>query len=274
MPGYGFLAAPTLYPGQIVSAALQASTDNPHPVACRLFTAFYSPADERLTSYGPQVVFEPGEAGRLAWQLDLPQGASIFRVGLELTSAWPGKGTLYLDCLGWSGPPQATLAYPNWEGVMWRRAWVDGVDRFMTRPWETLRIVQDRGRGLAITGTREWRDYRLSARFTPHLAATCGIAVRVQGLRRYYGLLLYPENTLRLVRVCGKETLLAEAPFSWEFWQSVSLSVQVSGQRLRAWAGERLIFDLVDDEGSLDSGGAGLVLEEGCMACEIVAVQP
>ena len=91
----------------------------------------------------------------------------------------------------------------------------------------------------------------MSARLTPHLAAACGIAVRVQGQRRYYGLLLCPENTLRLVRVCGEETTLAEAPFVWEFWQAVSLSVQVSGQRLRAWAGERLIFDLIDREGAL-----------------------
>jgi hypothetical protein len=226
-----------------------------------------------MTCYGPPVVFEPGEAGWLEWKPDLPQGAAIYRVGLELTSARPGQGVLYLDSLGWSGPPQATLAYPNWDGVMWRRAWVDGVDRFLTRPWDTLRIVQDRGRGLAMTGTREWRDYRLSAQLIPHLAAACGIAVRVQGLRRYYGLLLYPENSLKLVRVCGEEKVLAESPFHWELWQPVSLTVQVSGRRLRAWAGERLIFDLVDEDGSLEGGGVGLVMEEGCMACEQADVQ-
>jgi hypothetical protein len=156
---------------------------------------------------------------------------------------------------------------------MWRRAWVDGVDRFLTHPWDTLRIVQDRGRGLAMTGTREWRDYRLSARLIPHLAAACGIAVRVQGQHRYYGLLVYPENTLKLVRVCGKETVLAETTFPWELWQPISLSVQASGRRLRAWASERLIFDLVDEDDSLEGGGAGLVMEEGCMACEQVYVE-
>ncbi len=73
--------------------------------------------------------------------------------------------------------------------------------------------------------------------------------------------------------MCGEETILAEAPFAWEFWQAVSLSVQVSGQRLQAWADERLIFDLVDGEAALDGGGVGLVIEEGCMACERVQVE-
>ena len=101
---------------------------------------------------------------------------------------------------------------------MWRRAGVDGVDKIFTLPRATFRLIKDRGRGLAMTGTREWKDYRLTARLTPHLAAACGIAVRVQGLRRYYGLLLGRGGILRLVRVCGEETLLEDKPLPWDFW--------------------------------------------------------
>ena len=126
MPGYELLASPTLYAGQEIYASLQASADNLHPVACRLFTAQYGTGDELLSSHGPWAVLEPGETSRLVWELDPPVGATTYQVGLEVSSDRPGRGTLYLDCLGWSGPPQATLVLPAWDGVMWRRAWVDG----------------------------------------------------------------------------------------------------------------------------------------------------
>ena len=232
MPGYEFLASPTLYSGQQIAANLQASKENTLPISCRVCVGYYDLQDELHEVSSPEIVLMPGEAGRLNWKLSLPAGGTAYRVGLELSSETSAHGTLYLDSLGWSGPAQAVLADPTWSGAMWRRAWVDGVDKIITRPPGTFRLVQNRGRGLVMTGTREWKDYRLTARLTPQLVETCGIAVRVQGMRRYYGLTLNRSGTLRLVRVCGGETLLAEAALSWEFWQATSLSVQVSGQRI------------------------------------------
>jgi hypothetical protein len=182
-------------------------------------------------------------------------------------------GTLFLDCLSWSGPPEMTITSPAAGGVMWRRAWVDGVDSYRPIGGEIFRLVQNQGRGLMMTGTRDWQDYNLSASITPHLAVAAGIAVRVQGLRRYYGLLLGKPGVLRLVRACGEETLLGEMHFPWDYWQTVCLRLQAAGQHLRAWAGDRLAFDLDDQDGALDGGGIGLVIEEGCLACESVKVE-
>ena len=60
------------------------------------------------------------------------------------------------------------------EGSMWRRAWVNGVD-MMSRGTEMFRLIQNKGLGLIMQGTREWRDYSVSASVTPHLARRCGI---------------------------------------------------------------------------------------------------
>jgi len=72
---------------------------------------------------------------------------------------------------------------------MWRRAWVQGVDHHDQTPSEEYRVIQDEGRGLLMQGTREWTDYQVSARVTSHLIAAGGVGIRVQGMRRYYGLL-------------------------------------------------------------------------------------
>ena len=73
---------------------------------------------------------------------------------------------------------------------MWRRAWVNGVDDYNPRYPEPFRLVHNRGTGLLIQGTREWADYRVSADVTPHMVTAAGIGARVQGLRRYYALIL------------------------------------------------------------------------------------
>jgi len=273
MPGYEFLASPTLYPGQLVLASVQAFDGNALPIACCLFARYYDVHDHLDIERSPQVVLAPGEIGMLEWELSLPPGATAYAIGLELSISQPAQGALFLDSLSWSGAPQVTFTRPAGNGVMWRRAWVDAVDSFRPIGPEIFRPVQNHGRGLLMTGTRDWQDYSVSASITPHLAVAAGIAARMQGLRRYYGLLLSKARTLRLVRVCGEETLLGEMPLPWDYFQTLSLSLQVSGQRIRAWADGHLFFDVEDNDESLEGGGIGLVIEEGCLVCDWVEVE-
>ncbi len=273
MLGYELLASPTLYPGQIVLASVQAFEGNAHPIACRLFARYYDGHDQLNVERSPKVALAPGEIGALEWVLSLPPGATAYALGLELSSSHPAQGALYLDSLSWSGAPQVAFTRPAGNGVMWRRAWVDAVDSFRPIGPEIFRPVQNQGRGLLVTGTRDWQDYSVSASITPHLAAAAGIAARVQGLHRYYGLLLSKTGVLRLVRVCGEETFLGEVSFPWDYFKTVSLRLQVAGQRIRAWADGHLFFDLDDEDGALEGGGIGLLIEEGCLACESVRVE-
>jgi len=67
---------------------------------------------------------------------------------------------------------------------------VNGVSRFDAWWPEPYRLIQNEGMGLLIQGTREWRDYQVRAAVTPHMATSAGIGARVQGLQRYYALLL------------------------------------------------------------------------------------
>ena len=123
---------------------------------------------------------------------------------------------------------------------MWRRAWVNAADYFGGAVFEPYRVVQDEGVGLVIQGTREWTDYRVSADVTPHMATSAGIAARVQGMRRYYALLLCRDaasgsTTLRLVKVLDGTTVLAETDFAWTFGETYDLALEVVGATIRAY---------------------------------------
>jgi hypothetical protein len=156
---------------------------------------------------------------------------------------------------------------------MWRRAWVDGVDRLETGGSEPYRLIQDQGTGLIILGTREWTNYRFSAAITPHMVKAAGIGVRVQGMRRYYGLLLCADGRLRLVKALDGVTVLANIAYEWEPGSTYRMALQVVDRALQAWVNDRLL-EVVELDGDLSGGGIALICEEGCMDAGEVAVEP
>jgi len=164
------------------------------------------------------------------------------------------------------------LTRPPDGGTMWRRAWVNGVDQFDPRWPEPYRIVQNHGTGLLIHGTREWTDYRVSATVTLHMVAAGGVGARVQGMRRYYALLLYSDDKARLVKALDGDTTLAEADFAWEFGETHEFSLQVTGNQLEASIDGCKLFSVDDTDHPLTGGGVALICEEGCLSSDAVIV--
>ena len=131
------------------------------------------------------------------------------------------------------------------------------------------------------------------------MVKAAGIAARVQGMRRYYALLLCSDGvdghpTARLVKALDGNTVLAETDFAWEFDEKHDLSLEVvdahevdahevdahhmdahqSSTRLRAWIDGQPVFEARDADRTLSGGGVALVCEEGRTATEIVTVRP
>jgi hypothetical protein len=274
MPGYTLLASPTLYPGQTVAAGIAADSNNPTPVRCCLYIKVYGANDELVLMHGPEIVVSPDGTHKFRWQIGDMDGAPIAAVGLEISSEKRADGIIYLDYLTWSGAPNVVLGRPSDGGTMWRRAWVDGVDHFGQLSSDSYRLCQDQGTGLIVQGTHDWRDYCVSAPITPHMTVRCGIGARVQGMKRYYGLLLCRDSMVRLVKALDGDRVLAETDFPWEFGNAYHLSLQVVGDRLQAWIGDRLLFDVQDPDDPLTDGGVALICEEGRMASDAVSVSP
>jgi ADP-ribosylglycohydrolase len=274
MPGYTLLASPTLYSGQTVRARVVADAENGSAMTAGPAVRVYGANDETVVYRGPTERLAPGEARELSWRVGATGGAPIFEVGLEVAPEAPGDGAVYLDYLTWDGSPDVWLGRPEDGSKLWRRAWVDGVDQFEGRWPEPYRIVKNEGTGLISQGTAEWKDYQVSAPVTLFLAKAGGIAARVGGLRRYYGLLLCDDGKARLVKARDGERVLGEIPFAWQLDRGYDLALEVNGTRLRGSIDGQIVVDVVDEDQPLTGGGVGLMVTEGCLGSQAVRVQP
>lgn len=283
MQGYELIASPTLYPGQNVQAGLWAGEHNHGPVTVSLSLAYYDANDQPTTLPGPRQVLAPGEMVNLQWQLPDPGGALIYGLSVEISrpdeDASEVTGTVYLDTLTWDGAPLVVFRAPSGASSpgakLWRANWVKAVDQWDLYNQTSFRLIQNVGRGMISTGTREWTDYRVTARVRPAMVKSGGIAVRVQGLRRFYSLELTLGGKVRLLKAYeGDDQVLAEAACDWRFWQPYELSLEARGAHLRAWVDGRLLFDVEDTGPALTGGGAALVVDEGHLIAEEVQVGP
>jgi len=274
MRGYAILASPTLYPGQTVRAHMEADESNTASVTCRLYLRVYGSDDALVTVRGPETAFAPGMGHDIAWRVPSTGGQPIAAIGLELEAARRVDGAVYLDYLTWDGTPDVVLGRPADGGTMWRRAWVDGVDQYDRWYAEPYRLVQNEGTGLLIQGTREWTDYDVTATLTPHMVVAAGLGVRVQGMRRYYALMLGDDGIARLIKALDGDTVLAQTPFAWALDHPYALRLQVTGTRLRAAIDGQPLFDVEDTERPLAGGGVALLCREGCVSSDAVVVRP
>ncbi|HVO42520.1 MAG TPA: hypothetical protein VMT34_07850, partial [Aggregatilineales bacterium] len=278
MRGYSLIASPTLYPGQTVRTSLSADTANPTPVKVELYLKYYGTSnhqDQSITLTDSAASLPPGESADLRWTIPNLGGDPIAAIGVALSADRSARGSVYLDYLTWDGAPDVVLGRPADGSSVWSRAWVDATDEpdEHHRP-EAYRVIQDYGRGLLIQGTRDWTDYQVSATLTPHMAAATGIAARVQGLRRYYALLLRQGDTVQLIKSLDGERVLASAPLQWEPGQPYTLQIRAAGRQLQALVNGQMVFIVKDEDRPLLGGAVALVVEEGRVGCEAVEVHP
>lgn len=264
-PGYGMLASPTLYPGQRLSARV---ANGPTPMRAALAVATLQGEDEPRLLTSPDAVLEPGTNTTLEWTVPDTQRYPVTAVGIALAGVAGARASL--DWLTWDGSPRATLG-PTAEGGAWRDAWVNAVSDF-SRSGDPIRLIQNEGTGLLVTGTREWTDICVESEIEVHLIESAGLAVRVQGLRRYYALRVLRNGTAQLVRCLDDTSILAEAPFEWRIDDRIGFRLSASGSRLRGELGSGLVLEAEDD--ALPEGAAGFLVTEGRIGAEYLRVGP
>jgi ADP-ribosylglycohydrolase len=275
MPTYQLLACPTLYPGQTVECGLQADAANSGPVMVRLHATVFNEADALSKIHGEAVALAPGAASALSWRMPETGGYPILDIGVEIEACDPSgaSGAIHLDYVDWRGAPEVTLQRPDLQSTMWKHAWMNDVDQLQTR-WEPLRITKGVGPGMIAQGTRDWRNYRASATVVPLLAQSWGIAARVQGRERYYGL-VFEGDDVTLVRRRHVAVPLARRKFTWTLDQAYALEIEVKGRRVRASIDGEVFFDVEDDSAeALTSGGVALLVDTGSIATDRVRISP
>jgi hypothetical protein len=217
----------------------------------------------------------PGETAVLRWTVEQDGYQPIAEIGLEMTGAHGASGRLFVDRLGWNGVPSAALIDAESCGsIAAKLPWVNALDGEFSNWGEPLRLIQNRHRGMVIQGTQDWEHYIASVDFQPHFCREWGLAVHVQGLRRYYALMAYPqEQKLRLIKQFdAEESVLAEMPFSSCFDQHYSFSLSVADGKIQSWVGDEPMLTAIDE--SLRSGAVGLIVTEGRAGVHRVTIKP
>jgi ADP-ribosylglycohydrolase len=272
MPGYSLFACPTLYPGQIVFAEIVADEKNPHAAHCRLFIQPYSSQGGLAYIFSPETILQAGDRKIISWRIPACGGQPIATIGLEIQAAPGSPGSLYLDSLTWTGTPETVFLKPEGSNDTWRYAWVNAVDRLQSST-EAYRLIQNEGTGLIIQGTNEWEDYFVEADITPHMVVSAGLAARVQGLRRYYALMLESGDRISLKKQWyGTQKLLREANLKWEFGQTLQLGIKAKGAVFSAFVNGSELFTVKDVDNPILSGAIGLVCVEGRTATQRVSI--
>jgi hypothetical protein len=173
--------------------------------------------------------------------------------------------TLKRPAAAQSDPFQPTQASKPCD--FWRRAYIDSLSTFHTRfPVASFYLAQDQGEGILITGTRDWRNYTVTVPSFRINLGGAGLAVRVQGLNRYYAL-VFKADRKSVVLVKARDELrteVARADFEWELDEARNVAVQVEGDKIVGFAGGKKVLEARD--GEYRGGGIGVVVLDGSVA--------
>jgi ADP-ribosylglycohydrolase len=269
---YSLMACPTLYPGNIVTGRLIAGHENSGPIRVAPFIVYYGTNDELNYGHGPSLVLDPAATQHFQWQIPDLNGSPIVHFGLEVSSTGSASGRLYIDYVDWSGTPTTVFRRPPGNSKMWLRAWVNAVDHVGTRWASAFHLSQNRGTGLFIQGSRDWQNYAVQSAILSDPAKSFGLAARVQGLTRYYALLIGPNQVLRLIRNYDEIQVLGETPYNWNWSERYQFNLAVNGREIVGSLNGTELLRHHDSGSALADGGIALVCEEGLIMTDEVKV--
>ncbi|KAL8349141.1 hypothetical protein RB601_002032 [Gaeumannomyces tritici] len=320
---YEMMASPLIYPGQRLKVVVGVGARGSGYVLVKLRVKAYDFNDTLFTTdSGGALIFELGaqEPGTiLEWTVpEFLANKPIQQVGIAIVplcgttdsdAATPCRGTIWLHSLGCDiAAPRMELRRPSRDLAtgsfdMWERAWVGSMDKVHKSLGRPFFMAHDSGEGLLYQGTRDWTDYTAAIdNFSIGLAAgPMGVAIRVQGMNRYYALVLRgsepkpdgdASSVSREVAIIkardAERTVLAMQRFDWELDAAYNLSISAVGSRMvgsvsRDRNADRVVLiEAVDEAPWRDTnygcefrgGGAGFVVTGGAVSADCLRITP
>ncbi len=100
-----------------------------------------------------------------------------------------------------------------------------------------------------------------------------GLALRVQGLRRFHGIRFTRAGALQIVRVRDEDVVvLAETEFELTFDETLKVVASVRGNRITATVNDVAIAADDGDPVAQRDGGIGLFIHEGALSTNAIAI--
>ena len=280
---YNFISCPLLYSGQNIESEIIFKSNSQKPITVTCFINVFGEEDnyERINS--ESVVLFPDKSQKLKWKIPSTEGNPITQVGFSIESDEANSGSLILNYLTFTGEPNCKFSKPKHIGKhkrgikfsnakMWKASWVDALDKWDSGE-RTFRVCKDSGRGMLITGTDLWKNYKVTSDIAIQRVKTGGLAARVQGLNRYYGLVINASNKLQLIKVINEPKVLKEIDFDLEYYKDYKLSLKVEDNKLSGYLDNKVVLEFTDSSDVLENGAMGLIVEDGTMVTDEVIVE-
>jgi hypothetical protein len=87
-------------------------------------------------------------------------------------------------------------------------------------------------------------------------------------------LLLVRGDKVRLQKTLNGDTILAEKVFEWDHHKTYQLKLQANNNKITAWVNDNLLFDLVDEDRPLTTGGVAYIVDQGHISSQSMTVKP
>jgi ADP-ribosylglycohydrolase len=294
---YELMACPLIYPGQRLSAVVYSSRADVSSLKVRLRIKAYNSSDQLETFDGEATEFQDGMCN-IRWQIPSEyENQPIQQIGIAFSAEerFDG-GTVRLDFLKFTGAPQMILRRPEVapgeaenSNKMWHRSWVNAVETFHN--WgPSFQIAHDQGEGMISQGTRQWKNYKVVVSgFQVQLSKAAGVAVRVQGIHRWYALMFLEDTNggrrVALMRARDNDRILlikagedlrdenaprAEVDFDWSVDEKYEVTVSVEQDTITASVGPVELQAIITYYGD---GGMGLVVSNGSLSAQSIEVR-
>lgn len=282
---YEMMASPLVYSGQTLEAQLRACTSNQAFTKMCLSIEAYMLDENLLTIISDPHVLAPGASSNIEWTIPSRfENEPIEQIGIAIRKATKGD-KIWLDNLSWTEAPNMTFVKPgpssigvdNHGTTFWQRAWVSSLQKVYYDFGPSLLMSQDYGEGVHYQGTREWTDYAVEVKgFVVNLGKECGIIARVQGLNRWFGLLLRTgkngQKYVAVVKAMDEErSELARMQFDWTLDQAYCLSMEMYGERIEAKVDGMAVKCR---DGTYRGGAAGFLVNSGSVSADSMRISP
>lgn len=278
---YILSSSPLVYPGQKIKVMARSAKDLKKAVDLRIRASTIDSAFEVATmDSNDSITLSPGDDQTHVLEWVLPSFSHSYpTVTLGITIDGCEGGSIWLDRLQWEGVPNMTLTKPPRNGfnggpTPWDHAWIKGVSDWHTMETPSMILIaQDEGEGIVSYGTREWTDYRVIVQDVDFkLGSPSGVAIRVQGLRRYYALCVAPHGKVVLVKVVDdKRIVLASVDLEWKPEVKYRVILEAKGNKIEGSIGDKTI-EAVDDQ--FESGAMGFVITDGSLSAGQIDIVP
>ena len=280
---YNFISCPLLYSGQNIESEIIFKSNSQKPITVTCFINVFGEEDNYERMNSESIVLFPDKSQKLKWKIPSTEGNPITQVGFSIESDEANSGSLILNYLTFTGEPNCKFSKPKHIGKhkrgvkfsnakMWKASWVDALDKWDSGE-RTFRVCKDSGRGMLITGTDLWKNYKVTSDIAIQRVKTGGLAARVQGLNRYYGLVINASNKLQLIKVINEPKVLKEIDFDLEYYKDYKLSLKVEDNKLSGYLDNKVVLEFTDSSDVLENGAMGLIVEDGTMVTDEVIVE-